>query len=150
MSRPRRIEEIINDLIQKLPYDTEELQHLLKDLPLSYLRNIWFQHDGASPHKVLSVQQYIRDTVQQHHRVWWLRRMASTFTRPEPIVLFSVGIHQTASVCNPPPTLQELRNRIPDACASVSHAMLHKVQREVQSSVQMCNVAEGHHFEHDR
>ncbi|GBO06101.1 hypothetical protein AVEN_245167-1 [Araneus ventricosus] len=35
------------------------------------------------------------------HRVWWLRRMASTFTSPEPIGLFSVGIHQTASICNP-------------------------------------------------
>ncbi|GBM14251.1 hypothetical protein AVEN_167332-1 [Araneus ventricosus] len=35
------------------------------------------------------------------HRVWWLRRMTSTFTCPEPIGLFSVGIHQTASVRNP-------------------------------------------------
>ncbi|GBO22367.1 hypothetical protein AVEN_154417-1 [Araneus ventricosus] len=34
------------------------------------------------------------------HRVWWLRRMASTFTSPEPTGLFSVGIHKTASVCN--------------------------------------------------
>ncbi|GBM74739.1 hypothetical protein AVEN_197984-1 [Araneus ventricosus] len=31
----------------------------------------------------------------------WLRRMASTFNSPEPIGLFSVLIHQTASVCNP-------------------------------------------------
>ncbi|GBL86763.1 hypothetical protein AVEN_122534-1 [Araneus ventricosus] len=50
----------------------------------------------------------------------------------------------------PPPTLQVLRNRITDACASVSPAILYNVQREVQSSVQMCIVAEGHHFEHDR
>ncbi|GBM03751.1 hypothetical protein AVEN_134966-1 [Araneus ventricosus] len=50
----------------------------------------------------------------------------------------------------PPPTLQELRNRITDACASVSPAMLYNVQWEVQSRVQMCIVAEGHHSEHDR
>ncbi|GBM99057.1 hypothetical protein AVEN_161262-1 [Araneus ventricosus] len=50
----------------------------------------------------------------------------------------------------PPPTLQELRNRITDACASVSPAILYNVQREVQSRVQMCIVAEGHHFQHDR
>ncbi|GBM90235.1 hypothetical protein AVEN_86207-1 [Araneus ventricosus] len=49
-----------------------------------------------------------------------------------------------------PPTLQELRNRITDACASVSPSVLYIVQREVQSRVQMCIVAEGHHFEHDR
>ncbi|GBN47758.1 hypothetical protein AVEN_180215-1 [Araneus ventricosus] len=41
----------------------------------------------------------------------------------------------------PLPTLQELRNRITDACASVSPAMLYNVQREVQSRVQMCIVA---------
>ncbi|GBO11194.1 hypothetical protein AVEN_188350-1 [Araneus ventricosus] len=50
----------------------------------------------------------------------------------------------------PPPTLQELRNRITDACVSVSSAMLYNVQREVQSRVQMSIVAEGHHFEHGR
>ncbi|GBM74970.1 hypothetical protein AVEN_89849-1 [Araneus ventricosus] len=32
----------------------------------------------------------------------------------------------------------------------VPPAMLYNVQREVQSRVQMCIVAEGHHFEHDR
>ncbi|GBM00054.1 hypothetical protein AVEN_214124-1 [Araneus ventricosus] len=50
----------------------------------------------------------------------------------------------------PAPTLQELRNPITDACASVSPAMLYNVQREVQSRVQMCIVAEGHHVDHDR
>ena len=49
----------------------------------------------------------------------------------------------------PPPTLQEIRICITDACASVSPAMLYGVHREVQSRVQMCIVAEGHHFEHD-
>ncbi|GBN71402.1 hypothetical protein AVEN_149399-1 [Araneus ventricosus] len=47
-------------------------------------------------------------------------------------------------------TLQELRNRITDACASVSPAMLHNVQREVQSRVQMYIIAEEQHFELDR
>ncbi|GBM00934.1 hypothetical protein AVEN_151390-1 [Araneus ventricosus] len=31
----------------------------------------------------------------------------------------------------PPPTLQELQNRITDACASVSPAILYNVQRKV-------------------
>ncbi|GBO01517.1 hypothetical protein AVEN_131064-1 [Araneus ventricosus] len=33
----------------------------------------------------------------------------------------------------PPRTLQDLRRRITDACASVTPAMLHNVQREIQS-----------------
>ncbi|GBN74735.1 hypothetical protein AVEN_261084-1 [Araneus ventricosus] len=47
----------------------------------------------------------------------------------------------------PAPTLQEHRNRITDSCASVSPAMLYNVQRDAQSRVQMCIVAEGHYFE---
>ncbi|GBN68746.1 hypothetical protein AVEN_148774-1 [Araneus ventricosus] len=49
-----------------------------------------------------------------------------------------------------PPTLQELRNRITDVCASVSPAMSRYVQRKLQSRVQMCIVVERHHFEDDR
>ncbi|GBM02639.1 hypothetical protein AVEN_258942-1 [Araneus ventricosus] len=47
----------------------------------------------------------------------------------------------------PPPTLQDLRRRITDACASVTPAMLHNVQRKIQSRVQMCIVANGEHFQ---
>ncbi|GBN98140.1 hypothetical protein AVEN_265232-1 [Araneus ventricosus] len=84
------------------------------------------------------------------HQVWWLRRMAPRFTRPEPIGLFLWGYIKQRVYATPPPTLQELRYRITDACASVSPAMLHNVQREVQCHAQMCIVAEGQHFEHDR
>ncbi|GBN05497.1 hypothetical protein AVEN_205913-1 [Araneus ventricosus] len=42
-----------------------------------------------------------------------------------------------------PPTLENLRRRIADACASVTPAMLHNVQREIQSRVRMCIVANG-------
>ncbi|GBO42893.1 hypothetical protein AVEN_183062-1 [Araneus ventricosus] len=67
-----------------------------------------------------------------------------------PLDFFLWGYIKQRVYATPPPTLQELRNRITDACASVSPAMLYNVQREVQSRVQMCIVAEGHHFEHDR
>ena len=49
-----------------------------------------------------------------------------------------------------PPPLRELRNRITDAYASVSSAMLYSVRRDVQSRVQTCIVAERYHFEHDK
>ncbi|GBM97317.1 hypothetical protein AVEN_187547-1, partial [Araneus ventricosus] len=67
-----------------------------------------------------------------------------------PLDFFLWGYIKQRVYTTSPPTLQELRNRITDACARVSPAMLYNVQREVQSSVQMCIVAEGHHFEHDR
>ncbi|GBN14200.1 hypothetical protein AVEN_163250-1 [Araneus ventricosus] len=67
-----------------------------------------------------------------------------------PLDFFLWGYIKQRVYATPPPTLQELRNRITNACASASPAMLSNVQREVQSRVQICTVAEGHHFEHDR
>ncbi|GBM98300.1 hypothetical protein AVEN_179921-1 [Araneus ventricosus] len=67
-----------------------------------------------------------------------------------PMDFFLWGYIKQRVYATPPPTLQELRNRITDACASVSPAMLYNAQREAQSRVQMCIVAEGHHFEHAR
>ncbi|GBN08167.1 hypothetical protein AVEN_1034-2-1, partial [Araneus ventricosus] len=121
------------------------------DLPLSDLRNVWFQHDGAPPHKVSSVQQYIRDTFQQQvigcgGCVEWPPRSPDL----NPLDFFLWGYIKQRLYATPPLTLQELRNRITDACARVSPAILCSVQREVQSRVPMCIVAEGHHFEHDR
>ena len=46
-----------------------------------------------------------------------------------------------------PLTLQEFRRRITDACVSVSPSMLYSTHREVQFRVQMCIVADGHHFQ---
>ncbi|GBM15562.1 hypothetical protein AVEN_172722-1 [Araneus ventricosus] len=82
------------------------------------------------------------------HRVWWLRRMASTS-------VFSVGIHQIASLFNlSTNTAGTSKPYYGCLCQRVTcHVVQCEVQhdkREVQSRVQMCIVAEGHHFEHDR
>ncbi|GBL91208.1 hypothetical protein AVEN_195104-1 [Araneus ventricosus] len=122
-----------------------------KDLPLSDLRNVWFQHDGAPPHKVSSVQQYIRVTFQQQViRYGGCVELPPRSPDLNPLHFFLWGYIKQRVYATLPPTLQEFRNRITDARASVSPAMLYNVQREVQSRVQMCIVAEGHHFEHDR
>ncbi|GBO29652.1 hypothetical protein AVEN_162632-1 [Araneus ventricosus] len=109
------------------------------------------QHDGAPPHKVSSVQKYNRDTFQQQvigygGYVEWPPRALDL----DPLHFFLWGYIKQRVYATPLPTLQELRNRITDACASVPPAMLYNVQREVQPLVQMCIVAEGHNFEHDR
>ncbi|GBM38164.1 hypothetical protein AVEN_48496-1 [Araneus ventricosus] len=54
------------------------------------------------PHKVSSVQQYIRDTFQQQAIVYggcveWPPRSLDL----NPLDFFSVWLHQIASVCNP-------------------------------------------------
>ncbi|GBL78223.1 hypothetical protein AVEN_217354-1, partial [Araneus ventricosus] len=115
------------------------------------LRNVWFQHDGAPPHKVSSVQQYFRDTFQQQV-IWYDGCVEWPPRSPDMkrLDFFLWGYIKQRVYATPHSTLQELRNRITDACASMSPVMLYNVHREVQSRVQMCIVAEEHHFEHDR
>ncbi|GBO26989.1 hypothetical protein AVEN_153886-1 [Araneus ventricosus] len=94
-----------------------------------------------------SVQHYIRDTFLQRvigygGCVEWPPRSPDL----KPLDFFLWGYIKQRVYATPPPTLQELRNRITYACASVSPAILYNVQ----SRVQMCIVAERHHFEDDR
>ncbi|GBN45986.1 hypothetical protein AVEN_103362-1 [Araneus ventricosus] len=144
-----------NDLIKSEVYpgfnNERSVNFANEDLALIDLRNVWLQHDGAPPHTVSSVQQYIRDTFQQQV-IGYGGCVEWPPSSPDlnPLDFFMWGYIKQQMYATPPPTLQELRNRITDACASVSPAMLYDVQREVQSRVQMCIVAEGHHFEHDR
>ncbi|GBN56053.1 hypothetical protein AVEN_24039-1 [Araneus ventricosus] len=64
-----------------------------------------------------------------------------------PLDLFS-GEHIKGQVyATPPSTLLDLRRRITDACAAVTPAILRNVQREIQSRVKMCIVANGENFE---
>ncbi|GBM62429.1 hypothetical protein AVEN_66710-1, partial [Araneus ventricosus] len=72
------------------------------DLPLSDHRNVFSQHNGALPHKVSVVQHYIRDTFQQQV-IGYGGCVECPPRSPDlnPLAFFSVGMHQTASVCNP-------------------------------------------------
>ncbi|GBN95332.1 hypothetical protein AVEN_257526-1 [Araneus ventricosus] len=101
--------------------------------------------------QISSVQKYIRDTFQQQvigygGCVEWPPHSPDM----NPLNFFLWGCMKQRVYEIPPPALQELRNRITDTCASVLPTMLYILQREVQSRVQMCIVAEGLHFEHDR
>ena len=52
------------------------MPNFLKNLPVFYLRNVWFQYDGAPVHKTSPVKQFL---VTEFRNVWRFRRMASTF-----------------------------------------------------------------------
>ncbi|GBM69740.1 hypothetical protein AVEN_75384-1 [Araneus ventricosus] len=130
----------------------ELLQDLITDfvenLPLHQLRNVWFQHDGAPPHQISNVKQYLMETFQNQvigyvGFVEWPRRSPDL----TPLNFFLWGHIKGQVYATPPPTLQDLRRRITDPCASVTPTMFHNVQREIQSRVQMCIVANGEHFE---
>ncbi|GBM50525.1 hypothetical protein AVEN_24655-1 [Araneus ventricosus] len=126
----------------------DAITDFIENLPLHQLRNVWFQHDGIPPHKISNVKQYLIETFQNQvigygGFVEWPPRSPDL----SPSDFFLWGHRKRQVYATPPPTLQDLRRRITDACASVAPAMLHNVQREIQSRLQMCTVANGDHFE---
>ncbi|GBL93247.1 hypothetical protein AVEN_215634-1 [Araneus ventricosus] len=113
------------------------------------LRNVWLQHDGAPAHKTSSVKQYLEEEFGEQIIGYggfqeWLPRSPDL----APMDFFLWGYLKQQVYASPPPTLQDLRRRITDACVNVTPSMLHRVQLEVQARVQMCIVADGEKFEH--
>ncbi|GBM23151.1 hypothetical protein AVEN_147069-1 [Araneus ventricosus] len=88
-------------------------------MPLSDIRNVWFQHDGAPPRKVSNVQQYIRDTFQQQV-IGYGGCVEWPPCSPDlnPLDFFLRGHIKQRVYATPPPTLQELRNCITEACVT--------------------------------
>ncbi|GBM96573.1 hypothetical protein AVEN_103131-1 [Araneus ventricosus] len=122
----------------------EKRKRHIPEHPLSW--RSFSVHDYNTRGPWSSVQQYIRDALQQQvigygGCVDWPPRSPDL----NPLDFFPWRYIKQRVYATPPPTLQELRNGITDACA-----MLYNVQREVQSRVQMCIVTEGHNFQHDR
>ncbi|GBO41730.1 hypothetical protein AVEN_215467-1 [Araneus ventricosus] len=70
---------------------------------------------------------------ESSNRVSWFRRVAPRSADVTPLDFLFCGHIKGQVYANPPPTLQDLRRRITDACASVTPAMLHNVRREIQS-----------------
>ncbi|GBM97290.1 hypothetical protein AVEN_128820-1 [Araneus ventricosus] len=81
----------------------------------------------TTPHKISNVKQYLMETFPLNFFLW--------------------GDIKGQVYATPPSILQDPRRHITDVCASVTAAMLPNVQREIQSRVQMCIVANGKHLE---
>ncbi|GBL74164.1 hypothetical protein AVEN_231051-1 [Araneus ventricosus] len=99
-------------------------------------------------HKISNVKQYLMETFQ-NQVIGYGGFVEWPPSLPDLTLLdFFLWRHIKGKVyATPPPTLQNHRLHITDTCASVTPAMLHNVQREIQSRVQMRIVANGEHFE---
>ncbi|GBM85101.1 hypothetical protein AVEN_135880-1 [Araneus ventricosus] len=104
----------------------ELLQDVIADfvdnISLHHLINVWFQHDCAPPHKISKVKQYLMETFQNQVIGGFVERPPRS---PDltPLNFFFWDIKGQV-YANPPPTWQDLRQRITDACASVTPALL--------------------------
>lgn len=121
------------------------------DIPLSALRSLWFQHDGAPAHQTAGVRSFLKDCFGQQiigygGSVEWPPRSPDL----TPLDFFLWGYIKDQVYATPHTSLLDLRRRITDACNSVTPSMLRNVHAELLSRIQMCIVSNGELFEHTR
>ncbi|GBM34587.1 hypothetical protein AVEN_171634-1 [Araneus ventricosus] len=75
------------------------------------------------------------------HRVWWFRREAPRSPDSTPLDFFLWGHIKGQVYATPPPTLQDLRRRITDACALRNTCYV--AECAARNPVQSANVYSG-------
>lgn len=130
-------------------------QFLTNDLPVLLLnppmqaQNMWLQQDGAPAHYSLQVRAlldniYTNRWIGRGGPVRWPAR-SPDLTKLD---FFLWGYVKDLVYKEPPTTEQNMRQRIMDAFATISPAILRDVDRSFQVRVNKCLEQNGRHFEH--
>lgn len=127
------------------------LRPFLDELPLQRRLNFYFQQDGAPPH----FSRVVRAWLDVYLPGRWIGRggpipwpARSPDLSPQDFFLW--GYLKSKVYEDKPASLEELRDRIREACATVTSDMILRVVDEWGSRVGHCFAARGQHFEHVR
>ena len=129
----------------------DNIPEFLEDIPLAELCTIWFQHDGAAPHKIASVQRFLQDCFGKRiigygGTTEWPPRSPDL----SPLDFFLWGYIKCQVYATTPTNLLDIQQRISDACNNVTASMLMNVHEEMLSRLQMCIVTTGELFENNQ
>lgn len=121
----------------------------LDDLPLQQVLEMWFQHDGAPPHRFGPVGEWINNVFGQRCFGYggiteWPPRSPDL----NPLDYFLWGFLNTKVYATPPESLDDLQQRIVIACRSITADMLARTRDNMVTRLQACIVAEGGHIEY--
>lgn len=125
------------------------LSQFLDELPLSELRHVWFQHNGAPAHWSAQVRQ----TLDAMFPDQWVGRgsdIAWPARSPDltPMDFFLWG-YIKAKVCYTRPTSKaDLMSRITVALGNIPPTTFKNVQQSIIHRALLCIASEGQHVEH--
>lgn len=127
----------------------DELPLLLENVPLQERLAMWFQHDGAPPHRSMIVRNHLNlihpgHWIGGHGPVSWPARSPDL----TPLDFFLWGYLKQQVYAEQPENPENLRQRITVACRSITPAMLHRVRMSMERRAQVCINQQGHQFEH--
>lgn len=119
-----------------------------EELPLRHACRVWFQHDGAPPHKASNVRAYLATEIGQQiigygGAVEWPPRSPDLIS----MEFYLWGYIKAQVYVTEPTSLDDLKQRIIHACRTVTPAVLQRVQDSVLSRIQLCIATNGEHFE---
>lgn len=113
-------------------------------------RNVIFMQDGAPPHYLTDVRDYLNDRFPNQ----WIGRSAPIAWPPRspdltPLDFFLWGFIKDMVYVPPlPATLPDLRARIYAAVEQVTPEMLVRVWEEIDYRWDVCRITNGSHIEH--
>lgn len=129
---------------------TNVLPELLEDLPLMLRRRMWFMHDGAPPHFALIVREFLNNRFANR----WIGRGGPQHWPPRspdinPLDFFFWGYLKSLVYTTPIETVDELRNRIEQACDIIRNTpeIFQRVRESLRRRVESCIMANGGHFQ---
>ena len=135
-----------NNFIHFLQHDFEDL---LDNLPLARIQNLWLQLDGAPAHYALQVRQWL----DENYPGRWIGRGGPVAWPPRspdltPLDFFLWGHIKNTVYRTAPDNVEELRQRILAAAATITPEMLGNVQRSIRRRLERCVAMGGQNFEH--
>jgi hypothetical protein len=126
-----------------------ELDHLLENIPLIFLVNQWFQHDGAPPHFSRNVQGILNRRYPNR----WIGRCGPRHwpaRSPDlnPLDFFLWGYVKNVVYNRPIHNEEDLRNRLQGALGTITSEMVRTSKLNLLRRAPLCLEMNGGHFQH--
>lgn len=128
-----------------------DLPPLLEDVPLIDRLHIWLMHDGAPAHFSIAVRNFLNENFNGK----WIGRGGPAAWPPRspdltPLDFFAWGHLKTMVYSRPVNNIQELRERIENACQIVRETpgIFERVRRSFLRRCEICMQMNGGHVEH--
>lgn len=123
---------------------------LLEDVPLDMRRVMWFQQDGATPHRVELVRRFLN---AEYHNRWIgigspVREWPPRSPDLSPLDFFLWGAVKEKVYAQAPTTREDMAQRIVNAFQAITVQTLRDVQTSFRGRVRKCMEENGHLIEH--
>lgn len=124
------------------------IEDFLDNLPLAIHQNIWFQHDGAPPHRRSMITNWLNAEFPNR----WIGKQGPVEWPPRSPDLAPLDFYLWSRLRNivyetTPRDVPELCSRIAQACREIESEELDRVQNALVTRLQLCIGVEGGHFE---